>query len=248
MRAAILFLTLFLGVLSPKFGFCQTKPFCYFIPPAEWRSADPKMLSPHVQVGFFGKGKTAFHPSLNLATEEVDNATMKEYLKAVKEIHESDRNTSWRDLGKFQTHAGTAELTEITTKNQWGEIKMLQIILIANKVAYIVTGAMLKEEFAVFRGPIIKAFRSLTITSDLFDSVSDQDKRKALKDAYVKTTALQSKNEETLKERKDAFDDFQKLVLNDYNEMGMHWQILLLKEAFDALDLLPKIPNKESKP
>ena len=215
----------FIGLICFS-SYCQAHNYCYFIPPQDWQCADPKNLSSHVQVGFFGKGQTNFHPSLNLAIEEIDNVTMKEYLKAVKNLHESDHKTTWRDLGKFQTKAGPANLTEITTKNNWGEIRMLQLILIAEKKAYIITGAMLKEEFAEFRDPIVKAFRTLTLTENLLEGVNDSEKKVKLQDAMQNM----------------PFDNFQKLVLKETKEMGLHWQILLLKDAFE------KIKKDQKKP
>src|SRR5271163_2722042 len=86
----------------------------YFLPPAGWEIADPKFLAKRVQIAFLKKKKEGFSPSINLAIEQVE-ISEKEYLNAVKIIHEGDRNNRWRLLGKVRTAAGIAQLTEIDT-------------------------------------------------------------------------------------------------------------------------------------
>lgn len=230
MKLFILFL--FFPLLSL---FAET--FCYFIPPSDWECADPSFLSSHVEVGFFGKGATSFHPSINLAIEEVGDISLKEYVKIVKEIHQSDRATEWRDLGKFKTAAGTSQLTEITTQTRWGEIRMLQLLMVANKKAYVLTGAMAKEEFALFRNPIIKSFRSLSFTTSLIDSVADPVKQAKIKEAYAELASVyrQKEGEDLKVKQKTARELLQKCVLNECKEMGAYFQIVLLKELFASL-------------
>lgn len=208
----------------------HAKTFYYFTPPSDWECADPTHLSPHVEVGFFGKGENSFHPSLNLATEEVGNLTLKEYLKAVQEIHESDRNSQWRDLGKFKTAAGIGELTEITTANLWGQIRMLQLVLVANGTAYVLTGAMPKEEFAAIRKTIVEAFRSFTFTEDLFSALKDPAKKEKLHEICHSLTKAHEKKEGEEKARKEL----ETYVLKNCKEMGAHWQIIFLKEILSS--------------
>lgn len=201
-------------------------PYYYFIPPEKWDCVDPKNLSPNVEIGFFGKKINALPPNINIATEEIGDLTLKEYLKIVKEIHEKDSGTEWRDLGPFKTAAGLGHLTEISLQNQNGKVKMLQFILVSNQKAFVITGAALKEEFPQFRNPIVKAIRSFTFTKDLIEAVQDKDKKARLREAY--TILQKEKDSEAIKA---AADQFQNLVLNDCKEMGMHWQIELLKST-----------------
>lgn len=215
----ILCLALFCG-----YSLFADLPFYFFVPPEKWECADPKNLSPNVEAGFFGKAINSFPPNINIATEEIGDLSLKEYLKIVKAIHEKNGENEWRDLGPFKTAGGLGHLTEITMQNQYGKIKMLQFILVSHKTAFVITGAAQKEEFAQFRNPIVKAIRSFTITNDLIGAISDKDKKTKLREAY---TALQKeKNEENLKE---VANRFQEIVLNDCQEMGMHWQIVLLQ-------------------
>lgn len=226
MKKAILFLCLTLSTLCSN----EKEFFCYFDPPSDWDCADPKALSSLVQVGFVGKGKKLFRPSLNLALEEID-CGMKEYLKAVKEIHESDPHTRWRDLGALRTKAGEARLTEISRKTKWGDVRMLQSILIHQNKAYILTGAVLRDEFSEQYKPLLKAMRSMRITDDLISVVENTDLRKKLEKACI-----------SLKNEKDT-DSFQKFVLDEYKDMGMHWQILMVKYAAENY-FVSELPKK----
>ena len=111
------------------FVFLHAEPIPFFEPPSGWECAFPAQLSSCIQVGFLGKGSTAFRPSINLAIEEIDT-NLKEYMLAVKEIHLAQAGTTWRDLGKFKTKSGTGRLTEIGVISPHGSIKMLQMILV----------------------------------------------------------------------------------------------------------------------
>ena len=220
MNKVFFFLCFILSILFSN----EKKFFCYFCPPSEWECVDPKALSSLIQVGFIGKGKQIFRPSLNLAEEQID-CSMEEYLKAVKEIYESDLNTEWRDLGTFQTKSGKAHLIEISQKTQWGDIRILQSILIHEKKAYILTGAVLKEEFSDQYKPLLNAMRSIQITDNLISAVKKTDLRTKLENVYAK---LQKEN--GIKN----FDAFHKLIIDEYKEMGMHWQMLMVKYVADG--------------
>ena len=87
LRFTLIFLTL-LNFASAK--------HCTFIPPTGWEIAQLKNPSPHVKIGFIGKGTGEFRPSINLAEEEVD-VPLKEYVKAVKELQLADPTAKWRD-------------------------------------------------------------------------------------------------------------------------------------------------------
>ena len=132
----------------------QAAEICTFLPPAGWEIAQPKNLSHHVQVGFLGKGSTDFRPSINIAFEDVD-VPLKEYVKAVKKIQTAQPKTQWTDLGKFPMKAGTGRLTEITTSTPWGEIKMLQALFVKHGKAYILTGAVLKQDLPKFQAELL---------------------------------------------------------------------------------------------
>ncbi len=202
---------------------------CFFIPPDGWECVQPRNRSAPIQIGFVGKGKTDFHPSLNLATEEVD-VSLKEYLKAVREIHESEMNVGWRDLGPFTFRAGKGRLTEITGQSPLGEVKMLQGILIRDGTAYILTGAVLKEEFLDQQNAILAALRSLNVAPDLFGVISDESKKETLQKRFESYGALSSDSE-----RQKEWKHLQKIVLEDFSSYGGYWHFLVLKEGYQRI-------------
>jgi len=214
--------------------------YCFFLPPKGWDIADPKLLSPHVQIGFFTKGKKEISPSLNLAVEET-SLSLADYLKAVKAIHESDPSTRWRQLGKIQVLAGLAQLTEIDTQTEVGPMRILQMILVRDGKAYILTAGALKEEFAEHYQDFQKSFRSFQVTPDLISVVPQADRRDALKQAQEslsqKWTALSSsaKTPEALfadkSFQKDEWLPFQNMIVQQFEDMGAYWQVQILKAA-----------------
>ncbi len=212
---------------------------CYFTPPKNWSDANPKLLSSSVKMGYFGKGNENFHPSINLAVEQVDDVTLKEYLKIVKEIHQSNRSTVWRDLGAFHTKAGKAHLTEISMKHQVGEIKMLQIILITEGFAYILTGSSLKEDLPSFRKDFISAFRSTSLTDDLYAPLQ-QEQQNTLKALIESTKASYIDTQLTSDQKKKKLLNFHSHVVEKYQDMGQYWQYLVIKDLHDLL-----VPDKK---
>lgn len=200
-----------------------------FTPPEGWQCARPRNASPYVQVGYVGKGTTAFHPSINLATEEID-VPLKEYLKAVKEVHLRERNTTWRDLGKFNMQAGEGRLTEITSNGMWGEVKTYQAIYVEGTTAYILTAALQKKDISTLQKEIFQAFRSFSLLPDLTTPLSD-----GRKDHYAELLIPLGQftpEEPTASQQKRQWDKFQKAITNDFPEMGSHWQFLALQEGY----------------
>ena len=221
-----------------------TLPQCFFIPPEHWDIADPRSLSPKVKIAFLKNSGKGFCPSMNLAVEDTD-VSLTEYLKAVKAIHEQDRNNHWRTLGKVRTPAGLAQLTEIDSTSEWGPVRILQLILIKDKRAYVLTAAALKEEMSNYYKEIQSAFRSLTLSNDLFGNIPQLERRETLKQ---KQAELISAAEECLRSstvKKNLLEDqtfqknhwslFQKSVLDDFGDMGTFWQILVLRNTHDQL-------------
>jgi hypothetical protein len=136
----------------------------YFTPPEGWRLADQKGLPSSVKVMVVGKGAYEFPPSINLSIEPFDG-TQKQYMKIVKSINDS-KGTDWKDLGNIKTDAGNANLSQVDSKSEWGEVRMMHVILQKNKKVYIMTAASLKDEFARFYKDFFSAIRSLHINPD----------------------------------------------------------------------------------
>ncbi len=142
----------------------QQKPteMVTFTPPAGWKSVDDKLLTPNVRAIVIGQSST-YPPSINLATENY-SGTFKEYLKIVRSIGEQ-RGSNWKDLGAFKTNAGEGRLTQLDTKSEWGEVRMINLILLKNGIVYILTAAALKSEFAGYYQVFFDTLRSLQIES-----------------------------------------------------------------------------------
>jgi hypothetical protein len=217
---------------------------CFFIPPENWDIADPRTFSPKVKMAFVKNSGKGFCPSINLAIEETD-VSLTDYLKAVKAIHEQDRNNHWRSLGKVRTAAGLAQLTEIDSTTEWGPIRILQLIFIKDKHAYVLTAAALKEEMSNYYKDIQSAFRSFTLSSDLLSNIPQIERREILKQSQLELFAAAEKHNQSSAPKKNLFEDasfqeqhwapFQKMVLENFSDMGAFWQILFLRNAHEKL-------------
>lgn len=214
----------------------------FFIPPKDWSVADPKLFAQSVQACFIGKNKKGFTPSVNLAVEKSD-LSCAEYLKIVKQLHESDKGNRWRDLGHMNTRAGKARITEIDSKTEWGQIRMLQSILAKDGCVYILTAAALKEEFMDYYEDFEKVIRSFTITADLSSEIPQSKKREKLEQQFSLLKKAWNSSSVTSDARfsdknfqKNHWIPFQKCILNDFKEMGPYWQALVLQTAQEYLE------------
>lgn len=201
--------------------FLQAK-VALFNPPSGWEIAQLKNPSPFVKIGFLGKGTGEFRPSINLAMEEDIDISLKEYVKTVKELQAAENSSQVRDLGPFPIQAGQGRLLEITNPSPWGDIKVLQLLFVQDKKAYVLTAAVLKEDFLKFQKEILKSFRSLTLTEDLFSIIDDAQKRN---DFYAFFTKL-GKTEE-----KDREWENLQTKASQFAHLGPYWVFLLLQEG-----------------
>jgi hypothetical protein len=200
----------------------QDSSYCYFIPPKGWELADQNKLSPRVKICFIGKSSNNLLPSVNLATEEVD-ISLKAYVDIVKRDCESDPNCLWRDLGKYNTSLGEGRLTEREVKTEWGISRQVQLIVIKDQRAYILTAGALKEEFSRHYQDFEGVLGSLTLTNDLTANIPSSEKKELLLKLI--------ENLKTVGFQKEAWEPFQQKIINDFTEMGPYWQILLLRDV-----------------
>jgi hypothetical protein len=226
-RGRVLQWALWSFLFFPFWIFGASIPF--FTPPSGWEFVQPPKPDPYIQAAFLGKGKSDYRPLLNLAIEEID-VPLKEYLKSVREIHESEMKVEWRDLGPFTFRSGKGRLTEITSDSPRGVLKMLQGILVLDQTAYILTGSVLKEEFSSWQKQLLDALHSLTIVSDLTSAVPDIAQRSRLQEILHSFNHLS-----TTEERQTQWTCLQKTILEDFTSMGAHWQILMLKEGHHCI-------------
>lgn len=224
---------------------CSAEEFCYFTPPKDWNIANPEAVSPRVKIAFVGRSSKGFLPSVNLATELVNNTSLQGYVDAVKKIHEGDPNTKWRDLGKYNTPLGEGRLTEMETKTPAGLVRLMQLLVVKDKKAYILTTGALKEEFPKYYKEFETVMASLNLTTDLTSVVASPQKRDLLKQMQegLKASLKQSeglivstKNPfELASFQKEAWEPFEKKIISDFSEMGVYWQILFLNDIQNQL-------------
>lgn len=197
--------------------------YTLFSPPKNWQVLNPKTLDPSVKIAFSSKDKKAFVPSMNLVEEKVQ-VPIEEYLKIVKKLHESGRQTRWRNLGSFQTKAGSAFLTEIDTKADGSEIRILQLIFHQDQAVYLLTAACTKQDFPLYQKDFLESFRSLQRVKDLTLAIADSSKKSSLQEkipsllSFLKDPSFQKKH----------WGPFEKWVLKEFQEEGSYWQILML--------------------
>ncbi len=239
---------LFPWILTCFFLLCLTlhsEPFYYFVPSAKWLIVDPEFLSKRVKIGFLDHSHKPFSPSINLALEKTD-ITQAEYIKIVKQLHQADISNQWRDLGYLETHSGSAHLAQIDLKNRWGQLKILQSILVRDGYAFIMTGVARQKDFAKFQESFLAMFRSLSVTEDCYASIEDPKRKSILirQISQLKEVCLDQISEALSKpnlSEKDKFLvishlfeeqsfytnhllPFEKFLNKNYNREGLFWQ------------------------
>ncbi len=209
--------------------FCLLASLCHFLPPPGWDCAAPKSASEPLAIGFIGKGKREIPPSINLAVEPTD-LSLKDYIKAVKALHESDLHVAWKDLGEFTFKAGKGRLGEVCTSCPFGEMKVLQGIFLKDGCAYILTGAALKEEFTEHRAAILASLRTLTLSPDLFSAIADSQSRETLKKRFDQFASLESPDL-----RQKEWESLQKYLPKEFADLGSYWHYLALREGYQRI-------------
>lgn len=143
-----------------------------FTPPKGWRMAEKSTLPSSVKLMVVGKGDYDYPPSMNLATEKF-GGSLKDYLKIIKNLN-ATHGAEWKDLGKINTEAGNASLSQVDLKNEWGDIRMMHVILVKSGTAYILTAASRKEEFPNFYKEFFTALKSLRTEKEPVEETSHQ--------------------------------------------------------------------------
>lgn len=234
-----------------------------FNPPEGWRLADPKVLPPSVKIMVVGKGHGDFPPSINLGIENYQGS-LKEYLKIIKSINEEE-GSEWKDLGTIRTQAGTASLSQVDAKTEWGEIRMMHVVLMKEGVVYILTAAATKDEFGRFYKEFFKSMRSLRFNKDVFEMITNHDKKLKFEKECQKLKLgwthicdeenIQSKLHEKDIVIKDLFfstkfqekywNPFKNMISSEFNEMGQAWQKQVLNQLQNELFCKFKSSNEK---
>ncbi|HEY4255385.1 MAG TPA: hypothetical protein VGM34_03455 [Chlamydiales bacterium] len=208
------------------FGALHANSVCLFSPPKNWQAAKPKNLSEYVQIGFVGQGSDSFSPSISLATEAVD-CSLRDYVQAVKEIQLCEPNTHWRDLGALEMNGGKGRLIQITSPSSWGDLTVLQAMLVKENVAYILTASMLKKDLPSLQKEVLASLRSMEFATDLFAVVKEDSLRTQLIESFNQL-GEKSSEEQNAKE----WSALQSLIEKETNHLGAYWQFLALREGY----------------
>lgn len=144
--------------------FCNS-PTPNFSPPKGWVRHEKSFPSPRVKIGYISSEKKEFRPSVTL-TEEKTSLSSEGYFTTVRHLYDSDPDKRFRTLGTLQTKAGTARLCSIDMPCPAGDIRLLQTIFVREGTAYLLTAAMLQEDFGTYREAILDSFRSFSFISE----------------------------------------------------------------------------------
>lgn len=226
-----------------------------FTPPAGWHLTDTATLPKSVKIMVVGKGQKVFPPSMNLSTEPF-KGTLKDYLKIVKSMNEA-HNNEWKDLGTIRTEAGIASLSQVDNKAEWGDLRLMHVILLKNGRIYILTASALKEEFSNYYKDFFNAMKSLRLNKDLIEMLTPQRKSQTLttynnlKNEWQKLLAKkrQEQPEMDLAElkittfnneefQKNTWIPFKDLINQKYIDMGSEWQTAVLQKAESDLFII----------
>ena len=195
--------------------------FPVMTPPKGWLISDPTLFEEGVKIGFVQSQRKIFTPAISLSLEKIRDTALKDYLKVVRKLHETNPRNRYHELGYLETKSGKAHLSQIDMTNQWGDIRILQAIILHDGYAVIQTATALKKDFAKVQDNFLESFRSLTLSPDLLASLGDsagakQLKRKleTLKISWKKYCSSSSGKKEAL----FVSDFFQKNQWNFLNE------------------------------
>lgn len=199
--------------------------YYFFIPPPGWEMADSSVNTDMTRISFISKA----HPgcALSLSIEPTDGS-LKDYVAAVKSLFHNDPNASWRDIGPYKTATGEGRLVELEMKSKDGDKRLLQLITLYHDVAYIITATAPKSHFALLAPTFKKTLQSFSCTPNPLSILNDSSKKERIEDAI---RSFQT-NRQSVESPEIAL---QKVVVEEFSEMGALWQMAVLQMAQDTL-------------
>ena len=220
----------------------EEKPFSFFRPPPGWLMSNPMHFKDGVKIGFVQSERKIFTPAISLSIEKIP-CDEKTYIDAVKKNHRLDITKNIRELGLIETKSGKAHLLQINTKNSWGNICILQAILIKNGYAYIETATCLREDFTKINEELLNSLKSLVIAPDLAASIENHEeldkKLASLKTSWKKyLSTAKGKKEELFKEKffqQNQWVPFTEYIIKNYEGFGICWQLLAIQYVKEEL-------------
>jgi hypothetical protein len=192
----------------------------FFTPPKDWMIIEPKKQPKEITIGFI-EPAINYPSSMNMVTEKT-TVSLKEYVKAVKNLYQGKRNQTLRDLGSLPLKKGCAHLLEIDTETSHGIFRQLQLLYAHQGEIIILTSASKDHKFLKAKDDILKALKSLTIAGDIFETVTQEEKIKI--ESKFRELSHSGLNE------KEFLEKYAFFLHNEFSDKGPFWELLMLKK------------------
>jgi hypothetical protein len=145
---------------------CPDHPFRLSLPDAWSRIETPDNTPKTVKLLLRGEGRAEVPPTVNIAVEQLPAATTTQhYLECVRALYESNPLANYSYLGALPGGRTPLELVQVQLTTPWGDMELLQGILIQNDKAFIVTASARQDEFCEQLPTFIRALQSFNSPS-----------------------------------------------------------------------------------
>lgn len=195
----------------------------------------PKNLTSFVQMGYVEPRRASFAPSINIAEEEVEDCSQKEYVQIVQDLYANKKSASSRKLGAIKTKVGRADLLEVTMQKGSFTVKMLQCILVRKGKAHIMTGACLDKEWSALRPAFVEAFRSFKVVEDLLEDLSDPSRKEKIEKTLQTLASILQDPSFPQKAKEDKVLEFHAHLAKECKEQGSYWHYLVVQKLHTML-------------
>ena len=140
---------------------CPGHPYHLSLP-EPWEQMKPLETTPaSVKLLLRGQGQYEVPPTVNIAVEQLPQDTgPQKYLECVQAIYSTNPLARYTHLGALPGGREPLELVQVQLSTAWGEMELLQGILIRDGKAFIITASARQEEFCEQLPIFIRALQS----------------------------------------------------------------------------------------
>ncbi len=205
---------------------------CTFTLSSNWKLADPKKTPDGVTIALVYPKKGAISPSLNL-TEEITSLSQEAYVDAVTNLYARDAKQQVRSVGDFLLKAGnTGHLLQIDRDEGYVALRQLQLIIVQEGKAHILTATVAKEEFLASLPEITAILRSTSLVKQV--ALRDEIRKQIDAARENLENELYKKNRSTYFFTKEfqgkKWRPFERLIETLCADEGPYFQLLLIQE------------------
>ncbi len=204
----------------------------FFIPPKNWVILNPKIYTKYIKVIFAKNEKTICRPTIILSMQETD-LSLDDYTNKAKKEHEIDPNITYKILGPLDLLNGKAILSEVCKTVNTIDYKILQLILIKDCIAYVLTAASKKGDIVDNYKIFTDSFKTFELLDDLFSKVSIKSKKNLLASKYKSLIASSKKLDE--KQNTKNLVSFEKYLDKNYPNEGKYFTMLVVEKALKEI-------------